>query len=126
MAFARNNAIIQSAQAQAAQAGEDATIVTLWDAATSGNLLQQLTITGNPDALVVDARYRLAVGALVIEQKVATGETQEMAKRALRGRVSGGIWIQWHDGAPGTAGTSNVVALARTQVTQAQFSVTDT
>lgn len=126
MAVARNNAVILSAEATSALVNEDATIITLWDASTSGNLLQEITISNNPDALVLNARYQIAANAIVLTQPVGTGEKEEMAKRALRGRVKGGVWIQFHDGAPGTNGTGNVIALARVQIQESQFTVSDT
>ena len=126
MAVARNNAVVLSAEATSALVNEDATIITLWDASTGGNLLQEITISNNPDALVLNARYQIAANAIALTQPVGTGEQEEMAKRALRGRVAGGVWVQFHDGAPGTAGTANVIALARVQIQESQFTVSDT
>ena len=126
MAFARNNKVIQSAQAAAGQVGDDATWVAVWDAATSGNLLTRIQITGNPDALILDARYQIPINGLVFRQNAATNETEEFAKRALEGRIDGGVWISWHDGNPGAAGTANLITLARTPVAEADFTISNT
>ena len=68
MAQAANTNIVLSAQAPQAAVGEDCTIVTAWDAAAAGNFLQEMTISTNPDALVLGERYEIAAGALVFEQ----------------------------------------------------------
>ena len=125
MAYARNNAVVLSAAATSALVNVDADRVTLWDASTGGNLLQEITFKNNPNALVLNARYQLNANALVLKQPTGTGETEEMAKRALRGRIAGGVWMQFHTDAAGTAGTANRVNLARVQLTQAQFTVSD-
>ena len=125
MAYARNNAVVLSAAATSALAGQDADRVTLWDASTGGNLLQEISFKNNPNALVLNARYQLNANALVLRQPTGTGETEEMAKRALRGRLANGVWMQFHTAAAGTAGTANRVNLARVQLTQAQFTVSD-
>ena len=47
-----------------------------------------------------------------------------MARRALAGKVAGGIWLQYHDGAPGSNGTANVISdITRTQVAQSAFTI---
>lgn len=126
MAVAKNNAVVLSAEATSALVNVDADRVTLWDASTGGNFLQEISFKNNPAALVLNARYQLNASALVLKQPVGTGEKEEMAKRALRGRIAGGVWIQFHTASAGTNGTANRVNLARVQITQAQFTVSDT
>ena len=123
MATAKNSALIQSAQAQAGQVGNDATWVSLWDALTNGNHLKNIQIANNPDALILDARFQIAINALVITQPIGAGESEEFAKRGVRGRITGGVWVQWHTGNPGNAGTTNVIGVARTPIAQNQFTV---
>lgn len=124
MAQAANNTTITSIAAPQAAVGGDCTHVSLWTAETGGSFLQSVAITGNPDALALGDTYRLASGALVIEQPVDTGGTEAMARRAAAGRVLGGVWVQYHSGAPGTAGTANVItALGRTNISQSQFTI---
>lgn len=126
MAFARNNAVVQSATAGSGQVGQDATWVSIWDAATGGNRLKNIQITGDPDALIQDARFQIPVNGLVFRQNAGTGETEEFAQRGLRGRIDGGVWVQWHTGDPGANGTANIIALARTQVAESGFNITNT
>lgn len=124
-AQASTNAVIQSAVAQAAQVGDDATWVSAWSSSTGGTFLWREDITNNPAALQLGDRYQIAVGGLTLTQPNATNGTAADARRAVEGRVSGGFWLQWHDGDPGTAGTANVISgLARTQIQESQFTVT--
>ena len=116
---------IQSVPTPAGAVGDDCTIVTLWDAELNGNFLQEITISTNPDALVLNEIYEIAAGAIVLTQPVGVGETEEMARRGLRGRVSGGLWVQYHTGAAGVNGTANVITeLGRSQATQTNFNIT--
>lgn len=125
MAQARNNTVILSSVATGGAIGQDCTHVSLWDASTGGNLLHQASLTNNPNALAAGDRYEIAINALSISQTPATGETEEMAKRGVTGKVAGGVWAQFHSAAPGNAGTANVIpVLGRTQIAEAEFTVT--
>lgn len=124
MATAKNTNLVRSIAAPAGAVGDDCTHVTLWDAQAAGDLLLSLAITTNPDALVLGDRYELAAEALVLTQNPAAGETAAMAERAVRGRIAGGVWVQFHTGAPGAAGTGNVISeLGRTEIAQAAWTV---
>ena len=124
MAQATTNQVINSAAAASGQVGQDCTHASLWDASTGGNLLWQGAISTNPDALQLGGGFSIAAGALLLIQNPGTGETQEMARRALRGKIAGGVYVQYHRGAPGAAGTSNIIAIARTYATAGAFTVT--
>lgn len=125
MAQAANNVAIQSAAASGGVIGKTASHLSLWTASTGGSLLRSAAIGGTPPgALTSGQRLQIASGDLVITYNTATGETEASARRAAAGAVAGGVWVQWHEGAPGSNGTDNVIALDRVQVTQAQFTVT--
>ena len=125
MATATTTTTIQSVPTPAGAVGDDCSVITLWDAETNGELLQEITISTDPAPLVLNEIYEIAAGAIVLTQPVGVGETEEMAKRGLRGRILGGVWIQYHTGAAGNDGTANVISeLGRSQATQANFSVT--
>ena len=120
---ASNTNAVQSAAAGSGQVGNDATHVSLWDALTGGNLLWQGAITTNPDALAQNDRFEIAAGALRLEYTAGTGETAAMEARVVRGKIAGGIWVQYHTGAPGNRGTANVIGIARTPIAQGDFTV---
>ena len=124
MARAVNTNVVQSVAVPAGSVGSDCTHISLWDAETSGTFLWGTAITGNPSPLGSGEGYEFAAGALVINQPVDTGGTEAMARRAVMGRVAGGVWVQYHSGAPGSAGTSNVITLARTQIPESGFTIT--
>ena len=134
MATVRNSALIDSAQAAAAAVGEDVTWITLWDAAGSGsppsggNPISAHRLTNNPDALTLGQSIEIAAGGIVqtLTRLTATStlrEYEESVKRKLQGWIDGGIWVQYHDGGPGTAATSNVMNLARTAVAESAWTV---
>lgn len=123
MARAANTDVIHSVAASGDAIGADCTYVTLWDAANAGNLLWSAAITSNPTPLTSGEGYEIDAEALVINQTAGTGETEEMARRAVRGRVAGGVWVQYHSGAPGS-GSSNIIPLARTFIAEAGFTIT--
>ena len=124
MATAKNTNIVRSIAAPAGAVSDDATHITLWTAQAAGDLLLTLEITTNPDALALGDKYEIAAEALVLTQAAAADETAAMAERAVRGRIAGGVWVQFHTGAPGAAGTDNVIAeLGRVQIPQAAWTV---
>ena len=120
-ARASNTNAVQSAVAAAGQVGNDCTHISVWSALTGGSLLWAGTINTNPDALALGGRFQIAAGALVFEYTKGTGETDAMELRGAAGKVRGGVWVQYHTGAPGTAGTSNVIGLARTPIAESAF-----
>ena len=104
--------------------GRDATYVTLWDEEIGGNYLDQKSISNNPDALVLGERYEIAAETLVITQDKATNESDEMAIRALRGRIKDGFWVQVHDDDPGLNGTSNRISgIVRAKIEESDFEI---
>ena len=98
MAQAKNTNAVRSIAAPSGAVGDDCTHISLWDAQQNGNFLQSQEISTDPAA---------------------------MAERAVRGRIAGGVWVQFHTGAPGAQGTDNVITeLGRVQIAQAGFTVT--
>ena len=50
--------------------------------------------------------------------------TARMSERVVRGMISGGVWVQAHTDAPGTAGTGNpVTGIDRIEIEQGEFTV---
>ena len=124
MAQASNTSAVQSIAAPAGAVGDDCTHIGLWDAETGGTFLQSMAISTNPSALALGEKLEIAAGALVIDQPTAVGETEDMSERAVRGRIKDGVWVQWHTGAPGTAGTTNAISeLGRTEIAESAFTV---
>ena len=124
MATAKNTNIVRSVAAPAGAVGDDCTHVSLWDAAAAGNLLGTKAISTNPAPLALGEKYELAAEALVLNAPTGADETAAMAERAVRGKIAGGVWVQFHDGAPGNAGTDNVIDdLGRVAIAQAAWTV---
>lgn len=125
MAQAANTHVVRSAAAPAAAVGKDCTHITLWDAAADGEMLGKKAISTDPAALVLDARYEMAAGALTVSAPAGADETEAMARRAAAGKIAGGVWVQYHEGEPGAAGADNVIAdMGRTAVPEAGWTVT--
>lgn len=118
-----------SAAAAQAAVGEDVEELSFWDAAGSGtppsggSALLSVSISNNPAALTLAAMLQLAANEFVYTQNESAGETNFLSERKCEGVVSGGIWIQFHDGAAGTAKTANVMTLPRVQMEAANFSI---
>ena len=124
MATAKNTNVVRSIAAPAGAVGDDCTHISLWDAQQNGNFLQSQQISTDPAALALGERYEIAVEALVINQPAGANESAAMAERAVRGRIAGGVWVQFHTGAPGAQGTDNVIAeLGRVEIAQGGFTV---
>ena len=124
MATAKNTNIVRSIATPAGAVGDDCTYISLWDAEVNGNFLQSQQISTDPAPLALGERYEIAAEALVITQPAGANETAAMAERAVRGRIAGGVWVQFHTGAPGNAGTDNVIdELGRVEIAQADFTV---
>ena len=124
MATSKNTNAVQSIAAPAGAVGDDCTHVSLWDAVQNGNLLGPKAISTNPDALALGEKLAIAVEALVLTTPVGVDETAAMAERAARGKVGGGVWVQFHTGAPGANGTDNVIdELGRVAIAQADWTV---
>ena len=125
MATATSSVRALSGPAPAGAVGNDCTHYAAWDAANGGNLLQTGAIEAapNPGALQLGERLEVAVGAIVLTQNPSVGQTEEMAKRALRGQIDGGIWISFHTAAAGNAGTENLINVTRASLPAANFTV---
>lgn len=124
MATAKNTNTVLFSITTSALAGTDATHVSLWDAATGGNYLDQQSLGNNPDALVLGERYEIKADKIIITQNKAANESDEMAIRAIRGRIKNGVYVQVHTGAPGANGTNNVISgIARVHIPENGFTV---
>ena len=124
MATAKNTNIVRSIAAPAGAVGDDCTHISLWDAANAGNLLGTKAISTDPDALALGEKLEFAAQTLVINQPAGADETAAMAERAVRGKIAGGVWVQFHTGAPGANGTDNVISeLNRVAIAQAAWTV---
>ena len=119
-----NTAIVTSVGAPAGAVGDDCTHVSLWSAAVDGDYLHSQAISTNPDALTLGAQFQIAADELVINQAAAANEQNAMVIRKLNGAIAGGVWIQYHTGAPGADGTDNVIAIARTEIAESAWTVT--
>lgn len=134
-ASAVNVGNLDSARATAADVGKTVSHVSLWSALTLGDFLVWFPIHANSfgehanavQELVAEAQYRIAHRDLRLTQAATQNldaaqgtvylETIKMAERAINGRINGDIFVQFHDGNPGSAGTANVIAgLGRVQV----------
>ena len=124
MATARNNVSVLSIPATGAAIGKDCTHISLWDASSGGNLLHWAALSNDPSPLVAQAQIEFLPNTITLQQNPGTNESEEMAKRGARGRVTGGLYLQYHEGNPGSAGTANVIpVLGRTLITEAQFTI---
>ena len=125
MATATLNVAVNSAAAAAGQVGNDVRSVTAWDASTGGNFLTGQDISTDPLPLALGDTYTLRAGAFGFRQPAAANESEEMAKRKLKGAIAGGVYIQYHSTpyAQTNKGAANIIGLARTEVTEAQFTI---
>ena len=125
MALARNNAQVLSIASPAGAVGDDCTWISYWDAATGGTYFLREDISTNPDALSLGDRLEIAANALTLNQPASANETEAFARKALQGRIAGGLWIQFHTGDPGSSGNSNVITeLGRVQIAQSGWTIT--
>ena len=105
---------------QAQGVGQDAMYVGIWTALTGGDFLQAGMLTNNPDPLALGEVYYIPTGDFGIVQNPGTNETQDMAIRAVRGRVDGILFFAIHTGDPGVTG-ANESGLARVQHADSEF-----
>ncbi len=111
MATTSNRNKVVSAPAPAEAVGHDCTYISLWSEHTTGDYLGSVAIaaTPNPAPLQEGERFQIEPRALELTQPEGPTETNAMAKRALRGRYAGGLWVQYHTGNPGPGGGENLV-----------------
>ena len=77
------------------------------------------TIGFTPDSsdTITDAATATAI--------LSGGETEEMARRKLQGAVANGVWVHFHTGDPGTAGTTNLATgMDPIQFLETEFTIT--
>ena len=111
MATAKNSQEVSSGAASGAAINKDCTHVSLWDKATGGNALDRFAISNNPSPLEAGEQFKIAAEGLVLTRNPGTGESQEMAKRALKGMIEGGVWVQFHSQDPGNNYTAGVIGV---------------
>ena len=129
MAMAQNSTLIRSVAAPSGAVGDDCTHVALWDDASGTTFLGSRAISTNPSALQLGERLEIAPGALTLSQPVGDGETEALARRALAGKVSGGIYLSFHTADPTNSGSvqgtnAMISELGRVQIAQNQFTIT--
>ena len=122
MATAVNENALQYEAAPQAVVGQDVTHIGVWTAQNGGAFLGGDPITTDPEPLALGDQYEIEAGQIVITQP--PGDFNEaMARRALAGMVSGGLWISVHSGPSGANGTANLIALARVNIAQADWTI---
>ena len=125
MAQGTNSNEVLSIPTPQAEVGKDCTWCVLHDQAVGGNPLLKVQITTNPRALALGESYRIAAGAIVLNQPVGTGETEVMARRAIIGRLSGGVYVSYHEDDPGEMLNLHLIAgLERTFIPLNGFTIT--
>ena len=113
------NPSITFAVAGTGNVNDDATWISGWTAASGGSRLFKKIISNNPDALILGQPYQIAAGQIVLTYPEGEGD-EALAIRAARGAVAGGIFIQTHDGDPGS-GNANALSIARAEVAAATW-----
>lgn len=83
--------------------GVDATHVHAYDAITGGTFLWSARMTNNPDPLTAGQNYAIAADAIVLTRTAGTNESEENARRALRGILGGTIYLAMATGATASA-----------------------
>ena len=125
MAQAANSKAVTTGAAPSGAVGDDCTHVAFWSAASGGSLLGTQALTNDPSALALGERYSFPAGMLVLTTPKGANETEAMAQRAARGKVAGGVWVSFHTGVPGSAGTANLITeFGRVSVPQADWTIT--
>ena len=102
----------------AGSVGDDATHVHLYTASSGGDLLWAISLTGNPAALTANQFYRVEAGDLTFTQNTGTGESEDSAVRALRGRFEPTAYLAAADG---MSVSDELTPPARIQVGTADF-----
>lgn len=89
-------------------AGQDANTWKLYDHASAGNELWSQALQNNPAALTQNQFYRIRANQFTITQPAATGESEESAKRKLRGMLGPTVWVQLFQGATAVTGRISI------------------
>ena len=128
MATATSNAASLSG-AYGSNDAPDCTHYTMWNHATervvADNFLQAGTIATSPDPapLKLGEKFEIPIGMIVLTQNVASGQGEEMVKRAIRGQILGGVWIDFHTADSGNGRRANLIAVTTAALSAAQFTV---
>ena len=118
-----------SEAAMAAAIGEDCSHVTIWDSVgvgrppAGGNHRWTIALSNDPNALTLGAMIQFAANQIRYIQNEVAGETNYQSEAKLEGMINGGLWMQFHDAAPGANGTNNIMNLARAALAEADFSI---
>ena len=127
MATAKNSKDVVSVVASGAAIGKDCTHISLWNHATASaatNLLAYFQIFNDPDAIADGEQFKIAANGVTLTYTPGTGETEVLAKAALAGVVSGGVWVQLHEDDPGSNGTANIIGVVgRLSIPQADWTI---
>ena len=98
--------------------GADATHWGIWDALTGGNFLYGGVNTDDTAALELGDNFRFSAGMLEIEQvqSAAARITERGAQRAIRGMITGTLYVSAHSSNPGITGAGEITANGMTRV----------
>ena len=128
MATATSNANVLSGAYQGTDA-PDCTHFTMWNHPTDRdaavNFLQAGTIAArpNPEPLQLGEKFEIPVGMIVLTQLPATDQSEEMVRRALRGQILGGVWVDFHTRDSTSTRRVGLIAVTAAALTAAQFTV---
>ena len=96
MATAQNNNVINFPIST--DAGEDATKLQIWTALTTGDMLYEVDITGNPDALQLGGRWRIVANGITVRSETGGSTTAKGKVALLQGLLAGTRYIGLADG----------------------------
>ena len=100
--------------------GVDATHVLFFDAITGGNFLFSLRMTNNPEPLTQGQNYAIAAEAITLTRTAGDAESEENARRALRGILGGTIYIALGTGA---SESTELSAPGRVAITLSEWTI---
>ena len=122
MATAINNAVIAFGAARAAGTASHIGIHLTSTGVVA--FLLGIPISGTAPSLSIGDEYDVAVGDLSIVQGVGTGETEAMAQRGLRGRITGTLFGSLHTADPGLTGANEILLTSRATIAESQWTIT--
>ena len=128
MATAKNN-VASASGVYAASNAPDCTHYTIWNHATNrvvaDNFLQDGEIAAIPDPapLALGEKYEIPVNMIVFTQLPSVRQSEEMARRALRGQVRGGIWVDFHTRDSTNTKRAGLINITAAAFTEAEFTI---
>ena len=101
--------------------GIDATHVHCYDAITGGNFLWSLRMSNNPDPLLANENYAIAAGGIVFTVNPSANQSEEHARRALRGIMGGTVYLAM---ATGSSASTELTGPGRKAISEDQWTIT--